>query len=446
MRNILLTTALATLFTGVASAHSAHVEKTMKDSEGLSVSVGGSFDGQAATRSQKKSYTLAVDSQNNTYAQGITPGNKNVGFNTVAAIHAIAKNKTVEGTTYGAQIGILATTRGQKPAGKSSLDRTFLFVENDGMGRFEAGSNDGVASAMRTGADSIARATGGIDGDWYNYVALTALINGRNIDNNNNNLNAIPAPTTYLTKYQDDIIQDVIGGNEQSRKINYYTPEYNGFQAGLTYTPDARNSGQDNIGILGRLNSTENPYTQPAAKNAISGGLSWTGKFEKNQSLKVSVVGETSNTTVTAADKAAGNKYYDAKSVIVGGQYSYEDFSVAASYGNQGKSGFAKNTTGVGLKGGSFWTLGAAYVQGPVGASVTYMNSTLNKNTLNLISLGLDYQVAPGLLPYAEVTYFNIKGKHLYIAPTATAPAATNTALAYKNKGTAFILGTKLMF
>ena len=54
MRNILLTTALATLFTGVASAHSAHVEKTMKDSEGLSVSVGGSFDGQAATRSQKK--------------------------------------------------------------------------------------------------------------------------------------------------------------------------------------------------------------------------------------------------------------------------------------------------------------------------------------------------------------------------------------------------------
>ncbi len=286
----------------------------------------------------------------------------------------------------------------------------------------------------------------GFDGDWYNYVALTALINGRNIDNNNNNLNAIPAPTTYLTKYQDDIIQDVIGGNEQSRKINYYTPEYNGFQAGLTYTPDARNSGQDNIGILGRLNSTENPYTQPAAKNAISGGLSWTGKFEKNQSLKVSVVGETSNTTVTAADKAVGNKYYDAKSVIVGGQYSYEDFSVAASYGNQGKSGFAKNTTGVGLKGGSFWTLGAAYVQGPVGASVTYMNSTLNKNTLNLISLGLDYQVAPGLLPYAEVTYFTAKGKNTYTAPTAVVPAATNAAGAYKNKGTAFILGTKLMF
>ena len=60
MRNILLTTALATLFTGVASAHSAHVEKTMKDSEGLSVSVGGSFDGQAATRSQKSHILLLL--------------------------------------------------------------------------------------------------------------------------------------------------------------------------------------------------------------------------------------------------------------------------------------------------------------------------------------------------------------------------------------------------
>ena len=434
MRNILLTTtALATLFTGVASAHSTYVEKTITDSEGLNVSIGGSFEAQAATRSQKKSYTLAVDSQNNTYAQGITPGNKNVGFDTIAAIHATVKNKTAEGTTYGAQIGVLATTQGQKSAGKSSLDRTFLFIENDGMGRFEAGSNDGVVSTMRTGADSIARATGGIDGDWHNYVVLTNLKNG-------DYLNFIQSPTTYLTNYQNSGLQ-AFDGDEKSRKINYYTPMYNGFQAGLTYTPDARNSVQDNIG---KLNSTG--YTQPAAKNAISGGVSWTGEFEKNQSLKVSVVGETSNTTVTAADKAAGNKYYDAKSVIVGGQYSYEDFSVAASYGNQGKSGFAKNTTGVGLKGGSFWTLGAAYVQGPVGASVTYMNSTLNKNTLNLISLGLDYQVAPGLLPYAEVTYFTAKGKNTYTAPTAVVPAATNAPGAYKNKGTAFILGTKLMF
>lgn len=420
MRNILLTTtALATLFAGVAAAH---VEKTIKDSEGLSVSFGGSLEGQAATRSQASKYTND---------QGITPANKNVAFDTIAAIHASVKNKTAEGTTYGAQVGVLTTTQSQQPAGSSALDRTFLFIENGEVGRFEFGSNNGVASTMRTGADSIARATGGIDGDWSNFVVFS----------NSNNQQFIAAPTTYLTNYQNSGAQ-LFEGDEKSRKVNYYTPEYKGFQAGLTYTPDVRNSGQDDITLLN--GSTATGYNSPTGKNAFSIGLSWKGEFDKNQSLKVSAVGETSTVRKASTDT---NTYYKYQSGIFGAEYAYEDFSVAASYGNQGKSGFAKTiTTGSAVKGGSFWTLGAAYVQGPVGASLTYMNSKLNTNTLNLVSLGLDYQVAPGLLPYAEVTYFNIKGKHLYIAPKATAPAATNNAIVYKNKGTAFILGTKLMF
>jgi len=106
--------------------------------------------------------------------------------------------------------------------------------------------------------------------------------------------------------------------------------------------------------------------------------------------------------------------------MIVGAQYSYKDFSVAASYGNQGKSGLSKNPIpagSVGLKGGSFWTAGAAYVQGPIGASITYMNSQLNRNKFNLVSLGMDYKLAPGLLPYFEVSYFTMKQKTVYTAP-----------------------------
>jgi hypothetical protein len=47
--------------------------------------------------------------------------------------------------------------------------------------------------------------------------------------------------------------------------------------------------------------------------------------------------------------------------------------------------------------------------------------------------------VAPGLLPYFEVSYFTMKQK-LSIASN------NNAASAYKNNGTAFILGTKLSF
>jgi len=386
MRNILLTTtALATLFVGVASAHTDHkAEKTIVDSEGLSVTFGGSIEAQAGTRSQKNAYT-AQGTGTGAYNQGMTPGNKNVAFDTVAAVHANVQNKTAEGTTYGAQVGILATTRSQLPAGQSALDRTFMFVENDDMGRVELGTNNGSASTMRTGAESIARATGGIDGQWGNYVVL----------NNNTGFassNFITAPTTILTNFSQQnsgsLSNLTFPGDEKSRKITYYTPTYNGFQAGLTYIPDVRNTGQDYISNNQQLISPPNQYNSPAAKNAISGGLSWKGEFEKSQSLQVSVVGETSQTALNSYDKAAGNKFYNNQSVVVGAKYAYEDFSVAASYGNKGKSGLTKNALPAGsvaLKGGSFWTLGAAYVQGPVGASLTYMNSTLNKNNLSFL-------------------------------------------------------------
>jgi hypothetical protein len=450
MKNILLTTtALATLFAGVASAstahkghaahkHVAHKEKSMMDNEGLSVSVGGILEGQAAARSQKSEYTSANTSTSapgNVYKRGITPGNESIGFNTNAQAYIKAANKTASGTKYGAQVAVATTTATQIQQGQTSFNRTFLYTESD-IGRFEAGSNDSVASTMRTGADSIARATGGIDGDWANYVALNTYVPTTYLPANTAvvSSNFITAPVTALT------LAGYNGGAvELPRNITYYTPEYNGFQAGLSYTPDNSNYGNNIVNV----NSTASGYSpavaNTTAKNIFSGGLSWKGEFSHKQALKVSAVGETSSTTVTPAQQTAGTSFYDNQSAIFGAEYTYDDFSVAASYGNQGKSGLQKNTTGVEVKGGSFWTVGAAYVQDQIGGSVTYMSSELNTNAFNLVSLGLDYQVAPGLLPYFEVSYFTMKQK-LSIASN------NNAASAYKNNGTAFILGTKLSF
>jgi hypothetical protein len=467
MKNILLTTtALATLFAGVAAA-------STKSDEGLSVTLGGEFEAQAGFRNQASKYLnttqtglnalnpgSTVPDNNTVFKQGLTPGNQNVAFDTVTAVHASVKNKTASGLVYGAQIGIQTTTRSQLPAGDNALDRTFIFVQND-MGRVELGSNNAVTSTMRTGADSIARATGGIDGQWKNYVNLSTFDpNGTpytTVAVNSNNF--ILNPTTYLTNYQTSGTPSstFMEGDEKSRKITYYTPEYNGFQAGLSYTPDTRNSGQDYLNQLGQNSSgmTLGQYNLPTAKNAVAAGVSWTGNFEKNQSLKISAVGETASVKANAQDQVAGNSFKSVRSGIVGAQYNIENFSVAGSYGNQGKSMYS-NAYASSMKAGSFYTLGAAYVQGPVGASLTYMKSTQNKNTLNVVSLGVDYQVAPGLLPYAEVTYFTMKQKNAYTAPNAMNGVAVNptgeqtqagnVATNFKNSGTAFILGTRINF
>jgi hypothetical protein len=470
MKSILLTTtALVTLFASVTSAHmEKSMEKPMKDSEGLSVSIGGFLNTQAITTNQKGQYRTVGQATPNglyTYKTGITPGNKNFAFNTDSYLHINVKDKTASGMKYGAQLGIIGTTAAQSVAGNESYMGSFLFVEDE-IGRLEAGSNIGVASSMRVGADSIARATGGIIGDWSRYVSLNTFTPASGYINPAVvSTNFVTSPITALTniEYMSSTSQYTV---ELARKITYYTPEYNGFQAGITYTPDVTNNGW---GIVNANNTSyytnnnnnngnNNAYNIVIPKNAISAGLSWAGKFEHNQSLKVAVVGETSQTTVDNIDKALGNRFYDNKSVIVGAEYSYKDISLAASYGNQGKSGLTKNpipTGSVGLKGGSFWTVGAAYVQGAVGTSLTYMSSELNRNKFNLISLGMDYKLAPGLLPYFEVSYFTMKQKTAYTAPgyvgnnnnnNNNVNVFSNLPTSYKNNGTAFIIGAKLKF
>ena len=92
--------------------------------------------------------------------------------------------------------------------------------------------------------------------------------------------------------------------------------------------------------------------------------------------------------------------------------------------------------------------MGVAYEYGPFGASVTYLNSqfdcgtavtaggnnagcqAVGKDKFYSVSGGLDYKLAPGLTPYAELTYYDQN-------------AATKVN---DNKGYVGILGTQLNF
>ena len=77
-----------------------------------------------------------------------------------------------------------------------------------------------------------------------------------------------------------------------------------------------------------------------------------------------------------------------------------------------------------------------AYGQGPMKTSISYFKSSRYKNTVDAVSLGTEYLVTPGLLPYAEVAYFEVKGKPVYF------PEAPNK----KTRGTVGIVGAKIKF
>jgi len=333
--------------------------------------------------------------------------------------------KNDSGLGYGGEIDILADTSGDVRNRGVNASKTFVYLEG-GWGRFEMGSNVGAESTMKVDAGSIARATGGINGDWVYFA---------NVDDqflaSSNLLLPYGAIGAGALNYTGDHSEENIS------KVTYYTPRFSGFQVGLSYLPDQINRGQ---GIAAAAPNPVGPNRTDTnvglSDNIFTGGISYDNKFG-DIGFAAAVTGEWGNAQSTA--------YEDLKAWNAGLKFTYMGFSLAGSYGDWGDS---NTLTTDNSDDSTYWNVGGAYEYGPFGTSITYLNSTLDcglglaaagptsdcgaagKNKLDTISLGADYKLAPGLTPYAEVTWYDQN------AVTA----------ASDNKGYVIIVGTQLNF
>jgi hypothetical protein len=152
-------------------------------------------------------------------------------------------------------------------------------------------------------------------------------------------------------------------------------------------------------------------------EHVVSAALAYEHEFD-GLGVAAALVGESGeNEDAFSKDLAAWH---------LGGSLSYEGFSLAGSYGDWGDSGMAVGTD----SNSGFWTLGGAYAWGEAGASINYLSSDLGDNAYHALTAGADYVVAPGLVPYAEVTFFD----------------ANDTGTTLDNNGTVLLLGTYLYF
>ena len=219
---------------------------------------------------------------------------------------------------------------------------------------------------------------------------------------------------------------------ENLNKVTYYTPRFVGVQLGLSYLPDQVNRGQGaGTGVVDRTD-----YNAGMSRNIFAGGINYDNKFGD--------VGVTAAATGEYG-KAQLNTYESLKAWNAGLKVSYMGFSLAGGYGDWGKSNTLKADNS---KSTNYWDIGAAYEYGPFGVSVTYLKSQVDcgtaltgsginsdcaaagKNKFDDISTGVDYKLAPGLTPYAEVTWYK-----------ENAVTAAND-----NKGYVGIVGTQLNF
>jgi len=201
--------------------------------------------------------------------------------------------------------------------------------------------------------------------------------------------------------------------------VTYYSPRFSGFQLGLSYAANDRNRGQN-------IDLSDNNAGR--ADTIFTGALNYQGNYNGFG------VGAAANIEYGNAEAATTEDLF---AWNVGATLSYKGFSIAGSYADWDDS-LSDSTFATVLDSADFFTLGAAYEHGPYGISVTYIDSSYEivggtENTFENIVVSADYQLAPGLTPYAEVSFFDVD-----VDGAAAAPG--------QNDGTVFLFGTQLNF
>lgn len=437
MKKILLCT---TALVGLAGSALA---ADMSSNSDMQVSIGGTSKFEAGYVSRDSNHKKAF-----TYS----PNQKNSAFLNSNKVALKAEGKT-DSMTYGAVVRLQTVASQSNGMSESGLDRSHLFMNTD-MGAVQLGTNFAASKLMSVDAGTIASASGGINGNYSDFVDVRE----------NTVYGGMPVFST------DTLTNRLDGYGESNRKITYLSPRISGAQLGLSFAPDMENNGGQGISrdnnkkYLGRQLSAKNlisvAFNYKNSFNDVNVTFSTAGDFAKAQQANYNADQWAANMYARNADGTNGElagKYNilsegadvistedrnDVKTYSVGTVVEYQGFSAALSYANDGKSLAPKSSDFT-----SYWyTAGLGYKNGPMSTSLTYLYGKKGNKTAaqgeestaplvktSAVSLGADYMVAPGMKPFAEVTYVTVKPNRVINGNT-------------KEKATVFILGTRLKF
>jgi predicted porin len=328
-------------------------------------------------------------------------------------IHFNGRTTLDNGITFGFRLELEGNTAADQ------IDESYMFAEG-AFGRVELGSLNNVHYRMR-------------------FVAPEAF--SRGFITNDGNLPTVLSNITG-SPTSDSTINDTAARfrDNDSEKINYYTPRWEGLQVGLSYVP---NSSQDN----------QNPESASAA---YSRGYAVAANFVRSfGALDVAAYGgyfRWNGPQLSATTHAPDPDIY-----TIGGQIGYGGFRVGGSYGRShgGRTGgagtAAASAAGTGLfkMEGRAWDLGGIYTFGPAAVSLTYFNGTNDDSSIGGPSAGKDkltglalegrYTLGPGVS--LEGALFTAKF-HGNGSTGGTTGALTNT----DNRGTGIVTGLLLTF
>lgn len=310
-------------------------------------------------------------------------------FITDSEVHIKASGQADNGLKYSAKIE-LETDQGTT----GNSDEVVLTVSGN-WGRLQLGAEDGAEDIMLGGHTGVGSAgSGGVDGDQSRWFLNTG----------------------GATSFVD------ITDTSDAVKITYYTPRFNGFQFGASFTPDRGQSGK---GALNKLNGS--------FENHVGIGFNYVATHN-DVDVALAVVASLSNVEPVAA--AARN---DVDAFGVGGTVGTKGFTFGGAFIDNGDG--AKPTATLNDD-DDVWVIGLGYTGFPVNLAFNYLHSEAGAavsgagdDELDIFSFSADYPLGPGWSLYGDLYFFD----------SDVAPLGVNAG-AGDNDGTILVLGTQMNF
>ncbi len=322
----------------------------------------------------------------------------------------------------------------------------YMFFENCKFGRFVYGNTHSTDHAMRINAGTVAVGNGGINGDSRLWISMASTLGNYMTDNFVTNQDSFFwLDNAFNPIFTDQGYSYGIGLElRNSAKFNYYTPQFYGFSAGITYIPDTDVYGS--VANIFNVSKTNSAYQALSFKNVIEGGINYDGHFN-NISYTFSILGQRGDTKQSTISNTINTDIISTKQ-LGGWQVGFTLNDSEYGLGIAGSYGENKGLL-LGLKNAKVWTVGAGYKPNAFGISLNYINHSQISELIPLTAssyrtgkveyksfiVDLEYDICEGFISYVSASRFQTK-----------LPLLGTTNSGRNNKGEIVLLGTKLIF
>lgn len=276
------------------------------------------------------------------------------------------------------------------------FDRFYIYLDGY-YGKMEIGNTTNVFNNMKIGADTIALGSGGINSSFTKQVKLE------------NNYIYILSPNSFTSQnfgfYNNSIDANNWNDSKYLTKINYYSPEFFGFQFGFSITPNVKLKKD----YLGNNIATSIGYGEEMDLGTfINYGVSYINTFG-NVGLALSLTGETNiSNSLNKKNDVEEDIKSSFDSMEFGMNLNYFGLTFAGSVGYL-ETNIDVNTPiksfKSAMKKGEYKTYGFAYEMSDVSVSLTRFESEYkNYTTFEATSYAIEKNVSKGVSAYVEYT------------------------------------------